>query len=57
MMRFQDLMTAVLLVIFSVVVALWAGREMFTGESYPPPKLTEKAVYYVRVPVPSAISP
>ena len=34
---------------------VWAGNVAFTGESYPPPKLSEQAVYYVRAP--SAITP
>lgn len=28
-----------------------------TGESFPPPNTTEKAVYYIRVPVSSPITP
>lgn len=34
-----------------------AGKALFTGESFPPQPMTEKAVYYVRVPASSPISP
>lgn len=34
-----------------------AGKALFTGESFPPPKMENKAVYYIRVPASSPISP
>ena len=51
---------ALMLVMAACVIGLLlaqVGKSLFTGESFPPPHLENKAVYYVRVPAPSPISP
>jgi hypothetical protein len=44
----------IVVIFIAFMVAVIYGS---TGESYPPPKMSEKEVYFLRVPTSSAISP
>ena len=58
--RMKTFLIAIALVALACIAGLLlanAARALFTGESFPPPRMQDKLIYTIRVPAPSPATP